>query len=115
MKGKPHGSLDLARAGLPDAKLDLRDKTQIMLDGKKAEAKNLPEGAKVKAKFQLEGGEAVAVRVEATSQQGVGGSGVNNDVKDDTHEGKEKLENAGDKAEDKADHAEDKLDPNDNK
>lgn len=61
------GRVTIAREGLPDASLDLRDETIVMLDGKKVEASALPEGAEVRAKFQLEGKESVALKLEAKS------------------------------------------------
>lgn len=69
------GEITLARKGLPDAVLDIRDQTKVTVDGKKAEAKDIKEGMKVDAKFQLEGEESVAVSVKAKSVKGMGGAG----------------------------------------
>lgn len=71
MKGKVDdpagGKLTVVREGLPDASLDIRDNTVVMLDGKKVDAKALPVGAEVRANFQLEGQETVALKIEASS------------------------------------------------
>jgi hypothetical protein len=66
--------LTVERPGLPAASLSVRDRTQVTLDGKPAEVKDLPKGAQVRAKFQLEGEEPVALRIEARSTA-TGGSG----------------------------------------
>jgi hypothetical protein len=58
----------IERPGLPAADLDIRDKTAVWLDGKKVKGvKEIPEGAQVRAKFQLEGQDIVAVELRATS------------------------------------------------
>ncbi|HEX8434477.1 hypothetical protein [Archangium sp.] len=67
LKGAAFDGITLARQGLPDADLDVRKETQVMLDGKKVELKSIPEGAQVRARFQLEGEEIVAVELNATS------------------------------------------------
>lgn len=56
---------------LPDVDLDVRDQTQVMLDGKKVAVGDLPEGAQVRARFQLDGDDVVAVELNATSPKGV--------------------------------------------
>jgi len=66
--------LTVERPGLPAASLSVRDRTQVTLDGTPVEVKDLPEGAQVRAKFQLEGEEPVALRIEARSSA-TGGSG----------------------------------------
>ena len=70
--------ITVARPGLPLASLDIRDQTKVTIDGKPAKASDLKEGAKVRALFQLEGAEIVAVRVNARSQSasGTGGAGA---------------------------------------
>jgi hypothetical protein len=70
LKGAMLGGITIARQGLPDANLDVRKETQVMLDGKKVELKAIPEGAQVRAQFQLEGEETVAVAITATSPKG---------------------------------------------
>lgn len=70
MKSAMLGGITIARQGLPDANLDVRKETQVMLDGKKVELKAIPEGAQVRAQFQLEGEETVAVAINATSPKG---------------------------------------------
>ena len=70
LKGEAKEAITLARQGLPDANLDVRDQTKVMLDGKKVEIGAIPEGAQVRAKFQLEGEEPVAVEINATSPKG---------------------------------------------
>lgn len=71
VKGESMGGITLVRQGLPDANLDVRDQTKVMLDGKKVEVGAIPEGAQVRAKFQLEGEEPVAVEINATSPKGI--------------------------------------------
>lgn len=81
------GEITLARKGLPDAVLDIRGQTKVYVDGKRAEAKDIKEGMKVNAKFQLEGEESVAVHVDAKSVKGMGGAGqagMNDNDKDDS-------------------------------
>ncbi|ADO68655.1 hypothetical protein [Stigmatella aurantiaca] len=60
----------IARQGLPSAELDVRNETAVWLDGKQVKADSLPEGAQVRAKFQLDGDNAVAVELRATSAKG---------------------------------------------
>jgi hypothetical protein len=71
LKGTGGGGVTIARQGLPNADLDVRKQTQVMLDGKKVEVGAIPEGAQVRARFQLEGEEIVAVELNATSPKGV--------------------------------------------
>jgi hypothetical protein len=48
----------------------------VTLDGKRVEAKELEEGMQIRAMFQLEGEETVALEVDARSAgKGVGGTG----------------------------------------
>jgi hypothetical protein len=61
------GKFTIARQGLPAATLTVRDETVVMLDGKRVNAKEIPEGAPVRAKFQLEGNATVAVELDAQS------------------------------------------------
>jgi uncharacterized protein YdeI (BOF family) len=68
VKAKADDDVTLARTGtLPEAKLDVRDQTKVTLDGKVVKASELPEGASVRAKFQLEGDDSVALELKATS------------------------------------------------
>jgi hypothetical protein len=67
IKDKTMEGVTIERPGLPAADLDIRDKTLVWLDGKKVKADALPEGAQVRAKFQLEGQDIVAVELRATS------------------------------------------------
>lgn len=109
MKDATADGVSLARAGLPDADLDVRDKTVLMLDGKKVEKTDqIPEGAQVRAKFQLEGQEVVALELRATSpkgakkdmkkaekkEPGTGGSGTQ-ELKDDAQKAADKTEAKG--------------------
>lgn len=98
--------LTVARQGLPPAVLDVRNETKVMLDGKKAKASDLKEGAEIKAHFQLEGEETVAVHIDAKSkaQRGTGGSAEAGQKTD------EKLNRAANKAEKDAHKAEKKAD-----
>jgi hypothetical protein len=71
LKDATADGVSLARQGLPDADLDVRDNTKLFLDGKKVEKTDMiPEGAQVRAKFQLEGQEVVALELRATSPKG---------------------------------------------
>jgi hypothetical protein len=70
IKDKTLEGVTIERPGLPAADLDIRDKTLVWLDGKKVKADALPEGAQVRAKFQLEGQDIVAVELRATSAKG---------------------------------------------
>lgn len=70
IKDKTMEGVTIERPGLPAADLDIRDKTLVWLDGKKVKADALPEGAQVRAKFQLEGQDIVAVELRATSAKG---------------------------------------------
>jgi hypothetical protein len=67
LKDKTAEGVTIERPGLPAADLDIRDKTLVWLDGKKVDKDALPEGAQVRAKFQLEGQDIVAVELRATS------------------------------------------------
>ena len=69
------GSISVQRPALPPAKLDIKDFTSITLDGKPVEAKYLPRGAKINARFQLDGDTPVALSIQARSAGAVGGSG----------------------------------------
>ncbi len=62
--------VSIERPGLPVADLDVREKTAVWLDGKKVKGVDaIPEGAQVRAKFQLEGQDIVAVELRATSSK----------------------------------------------
>ncbi|NOK22249.1 hypothetical protein [Corallococcus carmarthensis] len=68
VKAKDDDDITLARTGtLPEVKLDVRDQTKVTLDGKAVKASELPEGASVRAKFQLNGDDSVALELKATS------------------------------------------------
>lgn len=67
LKDKTMEGVTIERSGLPAADLDVRDKTAVWLDGKKVKVDALPEGAQIRAKFQLEGQDIVAVELRATS------------------------------------------------
>jgi hypothetical protein len=70
--------ITVARSGLPPASLEIRDRTKVTIDGKPAKASDLKEGAEVRALFQLEDDEIVAVMVNAKSKSasGTGGAGA---------------------------------------
>lgn len=117
LKDRNLEGVSIERKGLPAADLDVRDKTVVWLDGKKVKADALPEGAQVRAKFQLEGQDIVAVELRATSPKGTktpaakpakpdtmkndatGGSGaveddardMKNEVKDDANEARDDI------------------------
>ena len=103
----------IERPGLPAADLDVREKTAVWLDGKKVKGVDaIPEGAQVRAKFQLEGQDIVAVELRATSTKikakpaakpmapDTGGSGtlrddateMKNDMKDSAREAESDLD-----------------------
>lgn len=69
LKDKTMEGVTIERPGLPAADLDIRDKTALWLDGKKVNKDALPEGVQVRAKFQLEGQDIVAVELRATSMK----------------------------------------------
>jgi hypothetical protein len=106
MKDATADGVSIARTGLPDADLDVRDKTVLLLDGKKvAKTDQIPEGASIRAKFQLEGQEAVALELRATSpkgtkkdvkkkEPGTGGSGTQ-ELKNDAQKAEDKAEQTG--------------------
>ncbi|MFL5351013.1 hypothetical protein [Archangium sp.] len=83
------GDITLSRQTdkLPDVKLDVRDQTKVMLDGKKVALGDIPEGAQVRASFQLDGDNAVALDVNATSPKGVA-TGGKKSVKKETKDTK---------------------------
>ncbi|RKG85533.1 hypothetical protein [Corallococcus terminator] len=71
VSGQDDDDVTIARTGdLPAVKLDVRDQTVVTLDGKTVKANELPEGASVRAKFQLEGDDSVALELKATSPKG---------------------------------------------
>ncbi|WP_338863094.1 hypothetical protein [Myxococcus stipitatus] len=85
VKDADDNSIHLTRKDLPDAKLEVKDQTAVLLDGKKVRADQLPEGANVKARFQLDGDNIIAVDVRATSPKGAKGTGGSGkDTKKDT-------------------------------
>lgn len=116
LKDTGREEITVSRAGLPDAVMDIRNDTKVMLDGKKVNAKDLPEGAKITAWFQLEGEETVAVRIDAKStaaNKAMGGSGAagttyKKDAPDAT-EVDDKMKKEADKAEHKMDHEMDDM------
>lgn len=68
VKAKDNDDVTLARKDtLPEVKLEVRDQTKVTLDGKAVKASALPEGASVRAKFQLEGDDSIALELKATS------------------------------------------------
>ncbi|MFB1483110.1 hypothetical protein [Corallococcus sp. RDP092CA] len=68
VKAKDDDDITLARKDtLPEVKLDVRERTKVTLDDKPATLSELPEGARVRAKFQLDGDDSVALELKATS------------------------------------------------
>ncbi|MFZ5470136.1 MAG: hypothetical protein ACOZIN_11935 [Myxococcota bacterium] len=60
----------VSREGLPQSKLKIVEgQTVVMLDGVQTLAEALPEGAQVRAMFQIVGDDPVAIRVEAQSER----------------------------------------------
>lgn len=66
-------TLSRQKEGLPDAELAVRDQTLVLLDGKTATVADIPEGSQVRARFQIDGKDTVAVELNATTPQGVAG------------------------------------------
>jgi hypothetical protein len=54
--------------------LVVTDKSEVLLDGKKASLKKVPAGAEARASYEFEGRRRVATRIEASS--GTGGAGA---------------------------------------
>ena len=79
------GSISVQRSALPPAKLDVEQFTEVTLDGKPVEAKYIPKGARVNARFQLDGSKPVALSISATSQA-TGGSGTGYQEENPVHE-----------------------------
>lgn len=79
------GSISVQRTALPPAKLDVKDFTRITLDGKPVEAKYIPRGARIQARFQLDGDNPVALSIQARSA--VGGSGKQENTYKEEEEG----------------------------
>jgi hypothetical protein len=127
LKDKTMEGVTIERHGLPAADLDIRDKTAVWLDGKKVNKDALPEGAQVRAKFQLEGQDIVAVELHATSakarlpanktmkndtmkHEGTGGSGsLRNDVKDSAKDVKDSAKDLGTDVKDSANKTRDDI------
>ncbi|MFL5347640.1 MAG: hypothetical protein ACJ8AT_22870 [Hyalangium sp.] len=84
IKDKTTEGVTIERPGLPAADLDIRDKTALWLDGKKVKKDALPEGAQVRAKFQLEGQDIVAVELRAVSPRGTSTKSTDKTMKHDT-------------------------------
>lgn len=95
------GAVSLSRAeqNLPNVDLRVKDQTQVLLDGKKVSAKDIPEGSQVRASFQMDGLTAVALELNATSPKGVAG-GAKKGTKSTTKETKTetKTETKGEKS-----------------
>lgn len=108
------GRVTIVREGLPDAGLDVRKNTKVTLDGKKVDAKSLPEGARVRAKFQIEGKEIVALSLDATSR-GTGGSGAREELREDANKVEQKADEAADKTKQETRETRDELRNDDDK
>lgn len=80
-------ALTLRRPNLPAAVLSLRPQTEVLVDGKKAQPRQLEHGVQVRALFQLDGEKIVALRVEAKSEsmeeRATGGAGLEEELKSD--------------------------------
>ncbi|PTL83226.1 hypothetical protein [Vitiosangium sp. GDMCC 1.1324] len=70
---KDEVTLSRQKEGLPDAQLAVRDQTIVRLDGKTVSAADIPEGSMVRAKFQIEGDNAIAVELDASTPKSVAG------------------------------------------
>jgi hypothetical protein len=97
MKGKVERAtrerLTLQREGLPQASLDIRNETEVLLDGKKVKASELKEGMDIRAHFQIEGREPVAVKIEAKREAAMGGAGAAGKDDDKNKKWKHKKDN----------------------
>jgi hypothetical protein len=60
-------NLTLARQGLPPMKLEVDVGTEVTVNGYRSTMQSIPEGAQVRAKFQLVDEHPVAIRVDASS------------------------------------------------
>jgi hypothetical protein len=101
------GKISIARQGLPPAELDIRDQTMVRIDGKTAKPDELKEGAQVRARFQLEGSDPVAVRIEAKNKNNAtGGGGAAGSAEQKAERG---AQQAGDKAQQAGQQAGDKA------
>lgn len=63
--------------GQPQIRLQLNERTQVMVDGRQSSTADIPEGSQVRASYQDIGGEPTALRVDVTSRgtgTGTGGS-----------------------------------------
>lgn len=66
--GKASGdSITVQRKDLPPVELEVSERTEVLLDGKSVEPNELPEGAQVRAKFQVSGDDILAVHIDAKS------------------------------------------------
>jgi hypothetical protein len=118
------GKVTIGRQGLPAAVLDVRDQTMVTIDGQRAKPDELQQGAQVRARFQLEGGQPVAVRIDAKKGQATGGAGAagssekkasnaaqnaENKAESGAHQAKDTAERGGQKAEQGAQQAGEKA------
>ncbi|MHB8877575.1 MAG: hypothetical protein ACYC8T_28115 [Myxococcaceae bacterium] len=62
---KSKNSVTITRENLPPANLKIHEQTQITLNGQKVNANSLSEGTQVRARFQLDNDQPVAVTIEA--------------------------------------------------
>ncbi|HZI12814.1 MAG TPA: hypothetical protein VE153_20700 [Myxococcus sp.] len=119
LKDATMDGVSIERPGLPVADLDVRDKTKLMLDGKKIDkVDQIPEGAQVRAKFQLEGQEVVALELRATSPKGVKKDAKKVEKKDEPAtggSGAQELEKDAEKAADKTEKKAEELKDDANK
>src|SRR5919198_138011 len=100
------GKVTIGRRGLPAAVLDIRDQTMVTIDGQKAKPDALQQGAQVRARFQLQGSNPVAVRIDAKKGKATGGSGAagssENKASNAAQNAEDKAERGGQQAEDTA-------------
>jgi hypothetical protein len=110
-KSPKDSGLTLERSGLPPAELAVKDQTKVTLDGKQVKAAAIPEGAPVRARFQINGDNLVAVEIMATTPKGTatGGSGTKSDAtkaNEKTKAAGQQMKNDANKA---ADETQDKM------
>jgi hypothetical protein len=103
VKSAKDSGITLERSGLPPAELAVKDQTKVRLDGKQVKADAIPEGAPVRAQFQINGDHLVAVEIMATTPKGTatGGSGTKSDAtkaKEKTKATGEEMKNDANKA-----------------
>jgi hypothetical protein len=100
LKSADSDDITIARQGLPNAGLEVRKETRVMLDGKRVEVDAIPEGTSVRVKFQLEEDDPVAVEIRATSpkQKTPAGRSTGQKMKQDAKQMKQDIQQGAQEA-----------------